>query len=548
MFDTFSGSKAWLLLAFLSTSVEALSFRNAQSVNFERLLKKRSNFVQHSAQVVLNEGPVFPEFPPQTFPQRLDHNDPSSPTFEQRYWVNTRHYQPGGPVVVIDGGETSGEDRLPFLDTGIADILPKATGGLGVVLEHRYYGQSVPVMNFTTDSLRWLNNAQSLEDSAYFMTHVNFSSSLFPASISPESIRNLTAHNTPWIYYGGSYAGARAAHMRVLYPDIVFGAIASSGVTHATINNWEYMDIIRTAAPTTCSNLIQESMAHIDTLIVNPVSRAPLKALFGLQGVQHDDDFVSVAAWPLSAFQGKNWDEEVSTTQFEEFCYALVGGKAAPDEEELRMMEEWNEALPGFPLDRTLLRHAAFIRKQVVPLCPDTSAQEDCFGTHDDDKFKGTDLDQIWRLWTFQVCTEWGYFISSPPDPEWPSMISRLIDTDYEAKICKQAFPPGRHMRVPEWPNVTVVNELGDFAITHSRLAFIDGEIDPWRPCTPHSQYAEPRDDTISRPFKLIPDGVHHHDQNGLRNPKKEPKHIQRIHHQEVEFVKAWLKEWKAPK
>jgi hypothetical protein len=28
---------------------------------------------------------------------------------------------------------------------------------------------------------------------------------------------------------GGSYAGARAAHMRILYPDIVYGAIASSG-------------------------------------------------------------------------------------------------------------------------------------------------------------------------------------------------------------------------------------------------------------------------------------------------------------------------------
>lgn len=27
----------------------------------------------------------------------------------------------------------------------------------------------------------------------------------------------------------GSYAGARAAHMKVLYPDLVWGAIASSG-------------------------------------------------------------------------------------------------------------------------------------------------------------------------------------------------------------------------------------------------------------------------------------------------------------------------------
>lgn len=213
------------------------------------------------------------------------------------------------------------------------------------------------------------------------MTHVNFSSGLFPASVSHHSIKNLTALNTPWIYYGGSYAGARAAHMRVLYPDIVFGAIASSGVVHATINNWEYMDIIRTAATPICSSLIQSSIAQIDMLIVNPVSRSPLKALFGLQGIRHDDDFVSVVGWPLSAFQGKNWDAEVGTTQFEEFCAALEGkgGDESPValDDETRMMHEWNQVLPGFPLDMTLLRHARFIRKSVVPMCPDTSSQDD---------------------------------------------------------------------------------------------------------------------------------------------------------------------------
>ena len=31
-------------------------------------------------------------------------------------------------------------DRLPFLDYGIVDILAEATKGLGIVLEHRYYG------------------------------------------------------------------------------------------------------------------------------------------------------------------------------------------------------------------------------------------------------------------------------------------------------------------------------------------------------------------------------------------------------------------------
>jgi hypothetical protein len=83
------------------------------------------------------------EFHAETFTQPLDHfGNSTNETFPQRFWVNKRHYRPrpGAPVIVIDGGETSGEGRLPFLDTGIADILAGATGGVGVVLEHRYYG------------------------------------------------------------------------------------------------------------------------------------------------------------------------------------------------------------------------------------------------------------------------------------------------------------------------------------------------------------------------------------------------------------------------
>ena len=79
------------------------------------------------------------EFEPHWFRQPVDHFKNDSGTWQQRYWINTRHYKPGShaPVIVIDGGETSGENRLPFLDTGIADILPKVTGGIGVILEHR---------------------------------------------------------------------------------------------------------------------------------------------------------------------------------------------------------------------------------------------------------------------------------------------------------------------------------------------------------------------------------------------------------------------------
>ena len=87
------------------------------------------------------------KYPEHWFTQPLDHflsENASEPrhTFRQRYWISTRNYRPGprAPVIVLDGGETSGVDRLPFLDTGIVDILTRATGGVGVILEHRYYG------------------------------------------------------------------------------------------------------------------------------------------------------------------------------------------------------------------------------------------------------------------------------------------------------------------------------------------------------------------------------------------------------------------------
>lgn len=56
------------------------------------------------------------------------------------------------------------------------------------------------------------------------------------------------------------------------------------------------------------------------------------------------------------------------------------------------------------------------------------------------------------------------------------------LTLEYTSKICKQAYPPGKHFTVPEWPDVEEVNRRGDFEIQSDRLAFIDGDRDPWRP------------------------------------------------------------------
>jgi hypothetical protein len=72
------------------------------------------------------------------------------------------------------------------------------------------------------------------------------------------------------------------------------------------------------------------------------------------------------------------------------------------------------------------------------------------------------------------------------------------------------------------------------------------------------------RDDTLLRPFKVIPGtstrrkgwfppetflsgGVHHWDENGLREGERELKEIREIHEEMIEFVKVWLKDWEGP-
>ena len=148
-----------VVLALLSCSVSIAScggidqirLLGPQAVNLWKLEAARTR-TQAQGTLLVQDAPASfaaqnsksrleEEFSARWFEQPLDHfaKANETETWKQRYWVNTRHYVPGPstPVFVLDGGETSGEDRLLFLDTGIMEILARATGGIGIVLEHR---------------------------------------------------------------------------------------------------------------------------------------------------------------------------------------------------------------------------------------------------------------------------------------------------------------------------------------------------------------------------------------------------------------------------
>ena len=78
-------------------------------------------------------------------------------------------------------------------------------------------------------------------------------------SLVKHTLSFLSILTIPYCIY--SYAGAKVALLRKLYPETVFGAIASSAVTAAIVDYWKYFEAIRLHADQECVHAIIESVS-----------------------------------------------------------------------------------------------------------------------------------------------------------------------------------------------------------------------------------------------------------------------------------------------
>ncbi|GFP60578.1 hypothetical protein ACSS6W_005986 [Trichoderma asperelloides] len=492
----------------------------------------------------------YPNIKAYNFSVPIDHfhnesryNPHSDDSFPLRYWLDISNYRPGGPVIILHSGEFDSDGRLPYLQHGIVPILTKATGGVGLVMEHRYYGTSFPVPDLTTENLRFLSTEQALADTAYFAKNI-----VFPGL---EHL-DLTAPGTPWIIYGGSYAGAFAAFARKLYPDVFWGGISSSGVTAAVEDLWQYFEAARQYAPGDCGPTTQKLTHVVDSVLFSGdrTKVRKFKEMFGL-GDLEDDEFASTITRGLNGLQSTNWDPEEDVTSLGIYC-AVVSSDVQLFSSTLhliptvqKLVQEAGFASESDALSNRMLNYIGYIKdyvkKTLKSACKHKSAVE-CFSArHTPNDVR---LEAGWlRSWAYQVCTQWGYFVtgSGTPKDQLP-MISRAITLEYASIHCEKLF----NITTP--PDVQSINKLGGFNFSYPRLAIIDGEQDPWRSATPHASGLPDRKSTTSEPFLLIDWGVHHWDEYGLPDdvhvPGLPPPQVTQAHKAEVEFVKAWLKEW----
>jgi hypothetical protein len=249
-----------------------------------------------------------------------------------------------------------------------------------------------------------LTTDQALADTAYFAKNVKFEG-LEDVDFNPET--------TPWIAYGGSYAGAFVAFLRVAYPDIFWGAISSSGVPMAIWDYWEYFEAARVYGPAECIEATQKIIDVVDSVLLNEENAgyiAQLKDLYGLRRVSDNADFASALNNGIYGLQSYNWDPAVSRNTFFEYCSNVSSTSVLyPETEEKRASVEELLTVAGYgdeidDLANKTLNHIGYSTSSFLAQCE--GALEECVSTSDSAFFAQDDLSETWRLWPYQVCTE----------------------------------------------------------------------------------------------------------------------------------------------
>ncbi|KIW00140.1 uncharacterized protein PV09_08318 [Verruconis gallopava] len=477
------------------------------------------------------------DMPVDHFPDSDRYVPHTNATFKQRYFFDDTYYQPGGPVFLYIGGETSGESRFSNLQTGIIQILMNATNGLGVILENRYYGESYPFETSTTDELRFLTTEQTIADNAYFAQHAAF----------PGINASLNAPHTPWILYGGSLAGAQTAFSLVEYSGLLWGGIASSGTIHAQVEYPEWYTPIQKYGPQDCISRINAIVDKIDALIESQQTEAiqKVKDIFGLGALEDIRDFAMTIAFPLggpmnyptNTWQELNWYPEYDSEDFFWFC-GNVTDDSAPAE-----IKATDYALSNYTNGEPwtgLGGYADYVKKVVVSACPspDLIGTTECFSTQNE-SFYADATNSASRSYLYETCNEEGaYQVASKSGP---SLILRVLQADYTQQWCTWAFPPGEYNRIPDSPDLSYYRKYGDFNLSAPRLALIDGDVDVWRDLCYHSSEAPVR---YGENQYLIAGGGHHWDSYGILDIEAEPDYIREAHKWEIRMVKKWLNEF----
>jgi len=373
------------------------------------------------------------------YSQKLDHFDiAGTPHWNQRYWKNLDYYKPGGPAFIMIGGEAEANPR--WMTSGLWHTAAQEHGAAMFLLEHRYYGQSKPVEDMTDMNMKFLSSRQGLEDLATFMVAMSIEHDF----------------TSPWVSFGGSYPGSLSAWLKLKYPHMMAGAVSSSGPLYAKMDFFEYLGVVAEAT-SECIDKISAALHEIENLIANEENWLDISNQFKLCNTldgYNEDDVKSFFEYMIDNLAGIVQYNGRFDLTIDGVCKIMNS-----DENPLTAYAALNDAVLNMNQEECVDHEFS----SFLNLLTDTS-------------FEGTGVG--WRQWTWQTCTEFGWYqTTNQPD----NTFGTILNLDFFKSWCARAFPEYNwDDNKFEGEMMDTNTEYGGFIPHVDNVVFVHGTVDPW--------------------------------------------------------------------
>ncbi|TLS22750.1 uncharacterized protein PpBr36_06479 [Pyricularia pennisetigena] len=479
------------------------------------------------------------------FDQYIDHSNPSLGTFRQKYWWSDEFYKgPGSPVIFFSPGESRADIYTGYLTNyTISGVYAQAVGGAIVILEHRYWGESSPFANLSTKNMQYLTLNNSISDTTRFARQAKLPFDTSGATNAPKA---------PWVFVGGSYAGALAGWVDSVAPGTFWAYHASSAVVQDVGNFWRYFTPIIEGMPKNCSADVSRVIEHVDKVLKtgSDDDKSALKTAFGL-GFLENDDFGGALANGPYLWQSVSFSAGYSG--FYQFCDYIEN---VPPSATTRVPP----SADGVGLEKALIGYQNWTKKEYVPTACDAlgfaKGDLSCLDSHNfsNPLFRDyTVLNLGNRQWNWLLCNEpFKFWQTGAPEGE-KTIASRFVRDTYYERQCKLWFPDEPRegggvytFGIALGKDVTDVNKFtGGWDHTNTtRVLWVNGQFDPWLHATVSapSRPGGPLQSTEKAPVLVIPGGVHCGDMlmsNGDAN-----EGTRKVHSQAREIIKKWVSEF----
>lgn len=441
------------------------------------------------------------------YTQYIDNFAWSGGTYQQRYYTYENYYRPGGPIFFYAGNEANVEVFANC--TGLMWENAESLGALLVFAEHRYFGKSLPCPGGFMECGDYLTTEQAMADYSVLIA----------------ALRSSYNDSSATIVFGGSYGGMLAAWMRMRYPALVDGAIASSAPI-ATLSPkyikesyWAVVSNDATAfggAAPECSANVNQAFKDVFEFMETASGRAELTSLFKLCSPLAAGDAESFANFIQGGF------DSMAMGNYPFSTYYISGTPDHPAPAwPMRVACDFMAVNASTPQQRLSNLY------QAISVVDNTTLNTPCYN------ISGLNPSVYSPIWDFMVCTEaiineQPYFAATgwPNDMFWKQPVYNTTRVD---EHCLKYFN--------KTPRNGVLNDaLGVNNIpASSNIVFYNGLLDPWHSGGILQNISE----TLIA--LIVPEGAHHLDL--FFSTPDDPPSLTSARASQVHYMKVWIAE-----